>query len=234
MTIFSFNLQVSPLSSTYLNKYFKWTTVPNYFEIHAQMYKWQSWQAQFFYHFLISPSSVPLTFNLPEQMFQMTLLLLKDNKCDKLFWNLYINVQVMARTICLWPFYHLTFKCDLDFQHTWINVSNGTFTLHGQQLCQIILKSMLKYTSYGPDKSGWMDTHAQPMHSHTYTALKLWDQQKYKHPVLHLVLMQKQTGCLFVKCESFTASLLALPHLHMERSLNKFRQSMQSDKSNLI
>ena len=45
----------------------------------------------------------------------------------------------------LWPFYHLTFKCDLDFQPSWINTSN-------EQLCQIILKSKNKCRSYNPDK----------------------------------------------------------------------------------
>ena len=38
------------------------------------------------------------------------------------------------------------------------NVSNDTFPPRGQQLCQIIMKSMCKCTSYGPDKSG--RTHA--------------------------------------------------------------------------
>ena len=52
----------------------------------------------------------------------------------------------------LLPFYHLTFKCDLDLQPTWTNVSNGTFTPQGEQLCQIILKSMHKCRSYSPDK----------------------------------------------------------------------------------
>ena len=52
----------------------------------------------------------------------------------------------------LLPFYHLTFKCDLDLQPTWTNVSNGICTLQGEQLCQIILKSMHKYRSYGQDK----------------------------------------------------------------------------------
>ena len=42
-------------------------------------------------HFIIWPSSVTLTFNLPEQMFQM-------NNCDKLLWNPCINVEVMAWT----------------------------------------------------------------------------------------------------------------------------------------
>ena len=45
-----------------------------------------------------------------------------------------------------WPFYHLTFKCDLDIQLTWTNVSN-------EQLCQIILKPMRKCRSYGMTSS---------------------------------------------------------------------------------
>ena len=47
-------------------------------------------------HFIIWPSSVTLTFNLPEQMFQMALLLLKEHNGARLFWNLCINVQVTA------------------------------------------------------------------------------------------------------------------------------------------
>ena len=34
----------------------------------------------------------------------------------------------------LWPFYHLTFKCDLDLQPTQINVSTGTSSAQGQHL----------------------------------------------------------------------------------------------------
>ena len=52
----------------------------------------------------------------------------------------------------LWTFHHLTFKCDLDLQPTRTNVSNGTSTPQGEQLCQTILKSMHKCRSYGPDK----------------------------------------------------------------------------------
>ena len=44
-----------------------------------------------------------------------------------------------------WPFYCLNFKCDLDLQLTLPKVSN-------EQMCQIILKSMHKCRSYGPDK----------------------------------------------------------------------------------
>ena len=48
-------------------------------------------------HFIIWPSSVTLTFNLPKQMFQMALVLVKENNCTK-FWNPCMNVQVMATT----------------------------------------------------------------------------------------------------------------------------------------
>ena len=47
------------------------------------------------------------------------------------------------------PDKNLTFK--LDFGTTWTNVLNGTSTLDGEQLCQIILKSILNIRSYGPD-----------------------------------------------------------------------------------
>ena len=51
---------------------------------------------------MVWPSSVSLTFNLPEQMFQM-------NNCAKLFLNPCINVELMARTssvydhFIIWP-----------------------------------------------------------------------------------------------------------------------------------
>ena len=57
----------------------------------------------------------------------------------------------------LWPFYHLTLKCDLDLQTTCTIVSNGTATPQAEQLCHIILKSMHKCRSYGPDKLNWCD-----------------------------------------------------------------------------
>ena len=50
------------------------------------------------------------------------------------------------------PFNHMTFKCDLDLESTQTNISNGTTTPQREQLCQIILKSMDKCRSYGPDK----------------------------------------------------------------------------------
>ena len=48
------------------------------------------------------------------------------------------------------------------------NVSNGTSPPQGHQLCLIILKSMNKYWSYDPDKSG--RTHA-PTHTCTHIHL---------------------------------------------------------------
>ena len=62
-----------------------------------------------FDHFIIWPSSVTLIFNLSWEMFQMALLLFKENNCAKLFWNSYTNVEVMARTsliydhFIIWP-----------------------------------------------------------------------------------------------------------------------------------
>ena len=107
-------------------------------------------------HFLIWPSNVTLTFNLPEQIFQMTLLILKEGNYSKIFSNPCINVYVMARTGSIYDHYHhLTFKCDLDLQPIWTYVSTGTSTPQGEQLCHIILKSMHKSTSYGQDKVGW-------------------------------------------------------------------------------
>ena len=95
------------------------------------------------------------------KFFQMILLLLKDNNCAKLFWNWCINVEVMARTSSIYdPF----IKFDLNLQPTCTNVSNGTSTPQGEQLWQIVLKSMHTYTSFGPNKSWRMYAHS--MHAH--------------------------------------------------------------------
>ena len=58
------------------------------------------------------------------------------------------------------------FLCDLDLQPTQTNVSNGTTTPQGEHLCKIILKSMHKCKSYGPEKSGQVDAY---LHACTYT-----------------------------------------------------------------
>ena len=92
---------------------------------------------------------------------QMDLLILTNN-CAKSFRNSCINVQVMARASSIYDHLnHLTFKFHLDLQPNWTNVSFGTSTTQGQ----IILKSMCKCTSYGPDKLGWV--HTCTRHAHT-------------------------------------------------------------------
>ena len=61
--------------------------MPNNFEIHAYdtvTVKVMARTSSVYDHFIILPSSVILTFNLPEQMFQISLLLLEENNCAKL------------------------------------------------------------------------------------------------------------------------------------------------------
>ena len=115
-------------------------------------------------HFIIWPSCVTLTFNLPKQMFQMALLLLKENTCAKLFWNPCINVELMVSIydhFIIWPScVILTFNLPkqmfqmalLLLKETPMQMASGTTTPKGEHLCKIILKSMHKCKSYGPDK----------------------------------------------------------------------------------
>ena len=58
-------------------------------------------------HFDLYLTPVTLTFNLPENMFQMALFLLKDNNCAKLFYNPCMNVQVIARTSSIYDHFEL-------------------------------------------------------------------------------------------------------------------------------
>ena len=68
------------------------------------------------------------------------------NKCFQ--WHFYSLCQILKSMhkcrsygpdkFNLWPFYHLTFKCDGDFKPTWTNVSNGTATSQGEHLCKSI------------------------------------------------------------------------------------------------
>ena len=127
--------------------------------------------------FIIWPSSVTLTLNRPKQMFQMALLILKENTWVKLFWNPCINIEVMARTssiydhFIIWPssvtcwasklflifmnqkFQFMIFTQANDHFIFWPSSMTLTFNLPEQMfLCQIILKSTHKCTSYGSDK----------------------------------------------------------------------------------
>ena len=117
-------------------------------------------------HFDLYLTPMTLTFNVPKNVSNVIspppgqqlckIILNSMHKCtshapDKL-------------NTCLWPFWPLFDPCDLVLQPIWENVSNGTSPPQGQQLCQIVLKSMHYCKRYGPDKSGRM--HART-HAHT-------------------------------------------------------------------
>ena len=97
---------------------------------------------------------------LPEKMFQLTFFLFEDNNCAKLFWNPYINVQVMARTSSIYDHFdrYLT-TVTLTFNLPEKMFQMALFLLEGNNCAKIILKSMHKCTSYGPDKLFWPFWH---------------------------------------------------------------------------
>ena len=66
-----------------------------------------AWTSSIYDHFDLYLTPMTLTFNLPEKMFQMALLLLEGNNCAKLFWNPCINVQVMAWTSSIYDHFDL-------------------------------------------------------------------------------------------------------------------------------
>ena len=155
MTNLSFDLQVWPWPSAYLNKCFKNHATPQ--ENNCAKLFWNpcinvevmAQTSSIYDHFIIWPAAYlnkccngtasqegqlcwiilksmrkcrssgldklnlwpfyHLTFNLPEQMFQMTLLLVKNY--GKLFWNPCIHVGVMAQTSSI----YVTFKSSVTF-----------------------------------------------------------------------------------------------------------------------
>ena len=100
-------------------------------------------------HFILCPSSVTLTFNLLKRHFSF----LKTTTVQNYF-------EIHASKYKLWPgqaqfMTILTFIWPLwSWPSSYLkkNVLNGTSPPQRQQLCKIILKSMQKCTSYGPDK----------------------------------------------------------------------------------
>ena len=111
-------------------------------------------------HFDFYLTPVTLTFNLPKNVSNGTLsprwhqlckIILKSmQKCT----SYAPDTQYMYMTILtfIWTLWH----CPSIYQK---HVSNHTFPLQGQQLYQIILKSMHYCTSYGPDKFGRTHAH---------------------------------------------------------------------------
>ena len=78
-------------------------------------------------HFIVWPPSVTLTFSPPKQMFQMALLLLKDNNCATHFTNPCINVQVMAQRSSIYDHFLI-----------WPSSVTLTFNLP-KKMCQVAL-----------------------------------------------------------------------------------------------
>ena len=159
-----------------------WTNIPNgtstrqeqpcqiIYKIHAQTYV-MARTSSLYDHFISWPSSVTVTFNLPDQMFKIALLNLKENNCAKILWNPCINIQAMTWTssiynrVMIW-LSSVTLTVKVPEQMFQMALLQCTF--QGQRLCHIILKSineMHKCTSYGPDKSG--RTHAHRTHTGT-------------------------------------------------------------------
>ena len=156
MTILSSDLQVWPWPQMFQMAHLKENNCAKLFWNPCINVEFMVLTSSIYDHFIIQHSSVTLTFNLLEQMFQMALLLLKKYYA-KIFWNPCINVEVMARTSSIMTILSFVLKCDLNLQPTWRNVSNGTTTPQREQLCQIILKSMHKCGSYGLDKLNLCD-----------------------------------------------------------------------------
>ena len=107
--------------------------------------------------FIIRSLSLTLTFKIPEQIFQMerTCTPQGEQLCQIILKTMHKWRSYGPDKLNLWPFSHLTFKCDLDLQPTGTNLSKDTATPHGKQLWQLILISMHECKSYGPDKLNW-------------------------------------------------------------------------------
>ena len=67
----------------------------------------------------------------------------------------------------LWLFCHSTFKCDLDLQPAWTNVSNGTSTLQGENCAKLFwnicinVEVMVKTSSIYDHFTIWSSTRAR-------------------------------------------------------------------------
>ena len=71
-----------------------------------------AWTTSIYDLFINWPSSVTLTLNLPEQMFQMAQLLVKENSCAKLFWKSCINQHPKSLT--------MTLNVDIRLSHSYL------------------------------------------------------------------------------------------------------------------
>ena len=149
ITILTFIWPLWPWPSTYVKKIIQMAFVLLEDNNCAKLfwYPWKNvqvmaWTSSIYDYFDLYLTPVTLTFNLPEKMFQMALLLLEDNNCAKLFLkkSMHKCTSYGPDNINILPFWPLFDPCDLDLQPTWKNVSNGTSPSRGQQLCKIIFE----------------------------------------------------------------------------------------------
>ena len=118
----------------------------------ALMYKLSPRQAQFMTTLSFDLQVWPGPSTYINKCFERHLLLEEQQLCKIILISMHKCTTYGLDKLNLWPFWPLFDPYDLDLQPTWKNVSNGTSPSRGQQLCKIILKSMHKCTSYGPDK----------------------------------------------------------------------------------
>ena len=153
MAILSLDLQVWPWPSTYSNKCFKMAllllkenTCAKLFWYPCINVKVMAWISSIYLTFKCDLDLQPTQTNVlngtttPQGEHLCKAILISMHKCR----------SYGLDKLNLWPFYHLTFKCDLNHQPTQTNVSNGITTPQGDHLCIIILKSMHNCRSYCP------------------------------------------------------------------------------------
>ena len=180
-----------------------------------------SWTSSTYDHFIIWPSNVTFTFNLPKQMANDTSTPQKEHLCQIIFKFMHKCISYGLDKVNLWPFYQSTLTCDLDLQPIWTNVLNGISTRQGEQLCQVILKSMHKCTSYDPDKSGRTHvcpTHARATYIHRAEVVRTMSR-------LPQAGSTKISGITYATCEKST--LHCLYEIHFEKKKFTIKRPIQ-------
>ena len=119
-------------------------TVQNYFLIwnHAYMYKLWPRQAQFMTILSFDLQVWAWPSKYLNNVSNYTSTGQGEKLCQVIFKSMHKCTSYGPDKLNLWPFYHLTFKCDLDLQPNWTNIWNGTSAPQGEQLRHIFLKSM--------------------------------------------------------------------------------------------
>ena len=144
-------------------------------------------------HFDLYLTPMTLTFNLPENMFQMALLLLEDNNCAKLFLKSMLKCTSYGpHKLNIWPFWPLFDLCDLDLQPTWKNVSNGTSPPGGQQLWCPWQAQFITILSFDLQVWLWPATYANKCFERHFSFLKTTVQNYFEIHALLYKLWSRQ------------------------------------------